>query len=317
MASQIDIQCPYCKGKMTIESEGGGQTGECPYCNREFELSDSVQDKLTPATPRLRNKFAGKSSFRESSVTRKFFVLGIAVGIAGVLLIVSLIVLGFVFLRDSNSIKDGGHRGVQLWEDGPYWAETNVGAEKPWDYGYYFWWGGKVGYKHEGNAWIASNGSSSNFKFDETSGLTWKKTIATLYREGWTREDGVLLPEHDAAHVHWGGKWRMPTKREFEDLNSKCDWTWTPMNGVNGYVVRGRGDYASASIFLPAACAGLGTSLYYAGSYGVYWSSVPYLFSYYGDYYAWGLYFSSDYHSTDSYDRYSGQSVRPVQRFTK
>ena len=30
--------------------------------------------------------------------------------------------------------------GVQLWENGPYWAECNVGATKPGEYGYYFWW---------------------------------------------------------------------------------------------------------------------------------------------------------------------------------
>ena len=38
---------------------------------------------------------------------------------------------------------------VQLWEGGPYWATTNIGAEKPEDYGYYFWWGDTVGYKRE------------------------------------------------------------------------------------------------------------------------------------------------------------------------
>lgn len=26
---------------------------------------------------------------------------------------------------------------VQLWEGGPYWATTNIGAEDPWEYGYY------------------------------------------------------------------------------------------------------------------------------------------------------------------------------------
>ena len=36
---------------------------------------------------------------------------------------------------------------VQLWEDGPYWATTNIGAEKPEDAGYYFWWG-EIGRAH-------------------------------------------------------------------------------------------------------------------------------------------------------------------------
>ena len=39
------------------------------------------------------------------------------------------------------------HDKVQLWEGGPYWATTNIGAENPEDYGYYFWWGDTVGYK--------------------------------------------------------------------------------------------------------------------------------------------------------------------------
>ena len=44
--------------------------------------------------------------------------------------------------------KEGGsHSKVQLWEGGPYWAETNIDAENPEDYGYYFWWGDTVGYK--------------------------------------------------------------------------------------------------------------------------------------------------------------------------
>ncbi len=105
----------------------------------------------------------------------------------------------------------------------------------------------------------------------------------------------------------------MPTDEELKDLCGKCDWIWTQKNGVNGYVVRGRGEYATASIFLPCSGYGDGTSLYYAGSDGEYWSSVPGSDS---DY-AWGLDFSSSYHSTSSYDRFGGQSVRPVQGFTK
>ena len=86
------------------------------------------------------------------------------------------------------------------------------------------------------------------------------------------------------------------------------------MNGVNGYKVRGKGSYASASIFLPCAGYGYGTSLLYSGSHGFYWSSVPY--SDY-DYYSWYLYFYSSYHTTSYYYRGYGFSVRPVQGFTK
>ena len=61
----------------------------------------------------------------------------------------------------SVSLVEDVHNGVQLWENGPYWAETNIGAEKPEDYGYYFWWGDTVGYKRVGDAWVASDGSCS------------------------------------------------------------------------------------------------------------------------------------------------------------
>ena len=208
------------------------------------------------------------------------------------------------------------HDKVQLWEGGPYWAATNIGAEEPWDSGYYFWWGDTVGYKRENDKWVASDGSNSNFSFDSINAPTYKKSIATLQSEGWiVSKNGtyVLAPEHDAAQVQWGGDWRMPTNQEFYDLNNKCDWTWTTMNDVYGYIVRGRGSYASNSIFLPCAGYGLGTSLCRAGSCGDYWSSVPR-----SDVYdAWLLYFSSSGHSTDRYFRTRGQSVRPLQGFAK
>ncbi len=210
------------------------------------------------------------------------------------------------------------HGKVQLWANGPYWATTNIGAERPEDYGYYFWWGDTVGYKRENNAWMATDGSSSNFSFNTRKSYipTYGKTDATLKSEGWISTNGVLMPGHDAAHVQWGGNWRMPTKQELDDLNNNCYWIWTTMNGVNGCVIRGRGDYASASIFLPAAGYGDGPAHCSAGSSGSYWSSVPYSDGSY--YYAWYLGFnSSSSHFTSNYDRDLGRSVRPVQGFSQ
>ena len=65
---------------------------------------------------------------------------------------------------------------VQLWEGGPYWAETNVGADEPWEYGLYFWWGDTVGYRREGDVWVASDGSSTNFSFESSNTPTAKKS---------------------------------------------------------------------------------------------------------------------------------------------
>jgi hypothetical protein len=194
---------------------------------------------------------------------------------------------------------------VQLWEDGPYWATTNVGADEPWEYGYYFWWGDTVGYKRERYAWVASDGSSSNFCFDNN--------VRTYGVGIYSNIDGG---RSDAAHIQWGGNWRMPTNQEMRDLNDKCDWTWTMMNGINGYVVRGRGDYASNSIFLSCAGYGKGTSFLAAGNDGGYWSSSPYPTESYRDY-SWYLHVNSYGHNRGYAYRYYGYSIRPVRNSAK
>ena len=201
---------------------------------------------------------------------------------------------------------------VQLWEGGPYWADRNIGAKKPEDSGLYFWWGDTVGYKRVNNAWVASDGSSSNFSFAPVNCPTDedKQSVATFQSEGWITTDRILAPRHDAAHVHWGGRWRIPTYQELLDICfNKCDWTWTTINGIKGYIVRGRAEYASNSIFLPAAGYGGATYLNSAGSWGCYWSSYTegtsrYL-RFYSDYYGTFMFFSRS--------NCLGFSIRPVQ----
>jgi len=78
--------------------------------------------------------------------------------------------------------------------------------------------------------------------------------------------------------------------------------------------VTGNKEYASRSIFLPAAGYGLDSGLGSPGSYGYYWSSTPYSGNSDG---AWGLYFRFGYFSRGYYDRYVGFSVRPVRGFAK
>ena len=212
------------------------------------------------------------------------------------------------------------HEKVQLWEGGPCWATTNIGADKPEESGYYFWWGDIVGYKWVNNKWVANDGSSSNFSFTSENTPTHGKSMDKLQSEGWITADNVLVPEHDAAHVQWGGTWRMPTIGELSSLNSKCTWLYTTKNGVNGFLISGRGAYSSNSIFLPCACYGnrnrLEDDSYYMVSY--VWSSKPSFDSYY-NYDANALYFnSSGNHYIDEEERRSsGFPIRPVQSFTE
>ena len=224
---------------------------------------------------------------------------------------------GVTAVEERKESKTNSIKRVQLWEGGPYWADRNIGAENPWDSGYYFWWGDTVGYKWVNDEWVASDGSNYNFSFKDDNVPTcsgWLgKSIGKLRRYGWISASHHLTPDHDAARAHWGVDWRVPTKQELEDLNNKCKWTWTTRNGVNGYVVQGKGNYSSAEIFLPCAGNGDGTSLYRAGSYGYYWSSVTYS----DDNDSWSLYFNSGCHYSSHAYRYDGQSVRPLQGFTK
>ena len=106
---------------------------------------------------------------------------------------------------------------VQLWEGGPYWADRNIGAKKPEDYGLYFWWGDTTGHRSSGGTF------SLNFVQDNPAIYTYNKDFATLQSAGWIVSKGdtyVLVPAHDAAHVKWGGGWRMPTDQEICDLNN-------------------------------------------------------------------------------------------------
>ena len=189
------------------------------------------------------------------------------------------------------------------------WANANLGASSPEDYGDYYAWGevepyyssqdpltwkeGKTGYNWVSYKW--GNGSTSaltKYNTDNSHGSVDNKT--------------VLDPEDDAAHVSLGGKWRMPTDAEWTELRTECTWTWTTQNGVNGRLVTGKN---GNSIFLPAAGYRLSTYLSDAGSNGYYWSS-----SLYTDYpyFAWGVYFNSGNVYSGRDNRFAGFSVRPV-----
>ena len=218
----------------------------------------------------------------------------------------------------SVGLKDGRDK-VQLWEGGPYWATTNIGAENPEDVGYYFWWGDIVGYKYENNKCVASDGTITNFRFILRNAPTFNKGASELKSEGWVTSDYVLAPEHDAASVQWGNGWRMPTKDELSALSSNCDWTFVTQRDESGLlfacgnIIRGRGAYASNSIFLPVS--GYVSDEYRSlGFNGKYWSSVMYA----GYSEAYNLEFTSDdHHMVYHSGRQTGYTIRPVMGFAE
>ena len=117
---------------------------------------------------------------------------------------------------------------------------------------------------------------------------------------------GANSPEDDAAHVNWGGAWRMPTIEEMDELENNCTWTWTTQSGKNGYRVTGPN---GKSIFMPAAGHYLVGFLHDADSYGHYWSGS---LNTYNQRFAYDLDFDlGRVYASDNYRIY-GRSVRPV-----
>lgn len=189
------------------------------------------------------------------------------------------------------------------------WRSWNLGASKPEDYGGYYQWAGT---KDVTDTSIYLDWDNCPYYTGSSYSSGWTK-YSTKSSYGTVDNKTVLEPEDDVAHVELGGKWRMPTRAEWDELTntSNCSWTWTSINGINGYKVQSKkAGFTGNWIFLPAAGYRLfGDDVDYAGSNGLYWSSS--LRTDNPDY-AYYMYFNSDRVGTTGGTRYTGQSVRPV-----
>ena len=210
-----------------------------------------------------------------------------------------------------------GHGGVQLWKNGPYWAECNVGATTPEEYGYYFWWGDTVGYTNTVSGWVSVNDGTS-FSFGSgTAGTTSGKDNSTLFSEGYIDSTGNLVAAHDAATVHLGAPWRMPTDAEFSAFLSNCTITSITTNGVSGRLFTGKGDFSDRSIFLPVAGYSTNSGISDLGTSGNYWSSTPDRRDTGRARHIFFLGYSPNYNIQNSYFRSSGMTVRSVREFAQ
>lgn len=198
-----------------------------------------------------------------------------------------------ITVLENGNMSVNGHEAVDLGLS-VNWATCNVGAYTPEGCGDYYSWGElatKKCYDNEPdvtNKWYdAANGEYT--KYNEEDGKT------------------KLDPSDDVATVKWGKKWRIPTKREVEELCNECIWTLTTQNGMEGYLITGP---SGKSIFLPAAGNRRETILEERGARGYYWTSIlsdAYTTS------ACNLYFGDGYIDGDYYTgRYNGLPVRPV-----
>ena len=158
---------------------------------------------------------------------------------------------------------NNGHEYVDLGlPSGIKWATCNVGANSPEEYGDYFAWG-------ETAPKTTYNWSTYKYCNGTLSSLT---KYCTKSSYGTVDYSTTLDLSDDAAYVNWGGKWRMPTRAEYDELKntSNCTWEWITQNGVNGYKVISK--INGNSIFLPATGYRHDGNLSNAGRDGNYYS---------------------------------------------
>lgn len=176
------------------------------------------------------------------------------------------------------------------------WAAFNIGATSPEETGDLFAWG-ETSPKSSYGYWV-------NYKWGTIDNLT-KYNVDS--KRGTVDNITVLEPADDAAHVNWGGKWRMPTKEEIQELIDNCDWEEIEVNGVACIKMTGKKEgYTGKSLFFSVVdydpLSSPGPAI---------WSSSLYQLSPFAAYNlgggGWGL--------LGPQQRYKGLPVRPVMDY--
>ena len=161
-----------------------------------------------------------------------------------------------------------------------YWSFRNLGAEHEYDSGDYFAFGETEPYYESLSPLVWKAGKSTGYSSDSYS----TSSVSGRY----TSSASLLDSSDDAASVHLGGLWRMPTPTECEALTSSCTLSWVSQfrygggpNDVAGPGYRVFSKVSSIYLFLPAAGCYYGTKndndLSYNQRYpvGIYWTSLP------------------------------------------
>lgn len=141
--------------------------------------------------------------------------------------------------------------------------------------------------------------------YDYEDGVCWTYNPDDGIYQMDLNEDDVAYRSGKPAH-----SWRIPTPAEMQSLIDNCEWTWTQVNGVNGYKVRSK-TVPTRWIFLPALGSVSGTEITESGTVGYYWTSELDTES---DGWKKGkcLRLDENTKAISSYDRYIGMSIRPV-----
>ena len=169
-------------------------------------------------------------------------------------------------------------------------ANMNVGAQKPTDYGTYFAWGEVYGYTVYGSTTSPVEGNAktifnwSTYSFCRDGDYNYMLKYCTNADHGVVDNLTQLMPQHDAAYVNWMGNWRMPTYEEMKALDRTFynpDYVWelkTDYNGIpgcNGWLITYKGVTPNTSLFFPFAGV-KNSAVANSGGRGYYWTSSLY-----------------------------------------
>ena len=152
--------------------------------------------------------------------------------------------------KQTIEFDTNGHEYVDLGlPSGNLWATCNVGSETPEEKGLFFQWGDTEG--DEG-------GGDKKFEWSTYKWCNYidHQTLLTKYcqnyingYEGYTDDLTQLELEDDAAHVHMGGDWAMPSLEDILELGNNCNYE--TIISENGNTIKWTSRKNGKSIIIP------------------------------------------------------------------
>ena len=161
-----------------------------------------------------------------------------------------------------------------------FWAQSNVDASGPHHYGNYFAWGEyNVHYNRlsplEWKTGMSDGYAWSDYKFAKGAENKITRYCPSERADLWAgtgSPDGktTLDKGDDVAREVMGGRWRTPTRADWDALLTQCRWEPYTLNGKKGFRVISKADETN-EIFLPLAGYWNGTVNNTEGEWGYYW----------------------------------------------
>lgn len=155
------------------------------------------------------------------------------------------------------------------------WSNLNLGASSTDLCGKFFIWGEIVEHHSKVSTIRTENVGNCAYKVRNNYFYTLdgkNKSELEQLLDGKTTICGN--PHYDVACNLLGNGWRLPSKKEAEELQTRCKWNLTTYKGLNGVMVIGPN---GNSIFIPFAgyIATDPQKAVLVGSVGIYWLGDP------------------------------------------